>query len=568
MRRTGRRRSALLALHAAGGSNRPSTSACARRRRLALQTAQGQTRAGRHRQLVALRQRALPSSSAAKGSSASWRVGHDQQARGSRQRGASGATAAHAAVAGGSARASVRLRQVCAHRRGAVAQRLDLEARRRAGVQHLAPRGDAAMQRDAGARDDAGKQFVVEHAVLDQRVARAERRCSSPTSRCVVGAATLAGAAVRRSRARAVRAIAFGAAQFFAQAAGRLAFFLLALHAAVQPVQAVAQRLRRRRSALGPRLLSSMRSPSVRARTRSSWRSTCGGAGAGRARAWASSGQAQQLLVGPQVVGQEGAAQVVARQRAALLLEQLDGGGERACAAARVARGSRRQAQAGQAAHLHRQQLQVAAPCASVVSNSARACSTLPARSSACARTTSARARPSAGPQRRSRGRARRELGALRRRRRRPAPVRRAPARPRLRRRRCLARRTAPPRARTSRAACRLRPAAPARGRAAPASRPARRACSAPRSAPAPGRTAPALRAAGAIRGRRRPAAFRRSPAAAACQLFVAAGAPPRSPRAPRGSGRAPVAAAPPTRRPCACSTGKPCVPARMRARA
>ena len=68
----------------------------------------------------------------------------------------------------------------------------------------------------------------------------------------------------------------------------------------------------------------------------------------------------QQLLVGSQVIGQKCAAQFVSRQRPALIFKQFHGGVEGCLGRGVVTQRLRRQPLAGQAAHLHRQQLQFA----------------------------------------------------------------------------------------------------------------------------------------------------------------------------------------------------------------
>ena len=67
--------------------------------------------------------------------------------------------------------------------------------------------------------------------------------------------------------------------------------------------------------------------------------------------------QAQQFLEGQQVVDLEGAAQFVARQRAALVLEVVDGSLEVFPRGARLPGGERGAGAAGEATQLHRQEL-------------------------------------------------------------------------------------------------------------------------------------------------------------------------------------------------------------------
>ena len=242
--------------------------------------------------------------------------------------------------------------QVLAHGRRAMAQGLQLEQRGAHRVGHHRPGRQPPVQRDALARQHAGQQFVVEHAVGHQGVAG--RHCLLQCGQAEDDRQAWAGSGGVRRRLQAPAAgplqqLALGAAQLVVWHRCRAALVLQALHAAVEPVQAVAQR---RRVGVGG-AVRRVRLVIVQ------------GAGAEalqlpqHLRAVAAGQRPAQLLqVGAQVVGEEGTADLVAGQGAAARFEVCDGGLEVAAGGLRLTKCQCRQAQAGQAALLHRPLLQ------------------------------------------------------------------------------------------------------------------------------------------------------------------------------------------------------------------
>ena len=246
-------------------------------------------------------------------------------------------------------------RQVLAHGGLAMAQGIQLEQRGAQGVGRLWPGCQLPVQRDAVAGQHAGQQFVALHAVGHQRVAHCQRLLQgghAEGGRPGLIKAGRPGGGLQPAAPGALQQFALGAAQGLVQHDGRAALVLQALHAAVEPVQAVAQRRcvvvvagRRDFCGLGQVLLQGAGAHPLQLPQH------LGGVAAGQRRA-------QLLLVGAQVVGEEGAADLVTGQGAAARLEGFNGRLEVLAGGLRLAIGQRCQAQAGQAALLHRPLLQ------------------------------------------------------------------------------------------------------------------------------------------------------------------------------------------------------------------
>ena len=326
---------------------------------VAQQAAQREPGTRRHGQLAALRKKTLTVVERGKRQQTELGVWHHQHLPTMPQRSRQRCPHQRVQPAHAQLRAGGQPGKVIAHRRCAMAQCVDLETRRAQGFENIAPGRHPVMQGHTGTGDDAGEQLVVEHAVFDQRACFAEQALQGLDREVIVAARGTLGCRCRESRSTGTfQQLQLGAAQFVGQRRRRLAFFVQAMHAPVEPIQAVAQALRGRvvvcngtlREALAQRAGAETIELEQHLGRELGRRSLC----------MRQERHSQQLLVGSQVIGQKCAAQFVSRQRPALIFKQFDGGVEGCLGCGVVTQRLPRQPLAGQAAHLHRQQLQLA----------------------------------------------------------------------------------------------------------------------------------------------------------------------------------------------------------------